>query len=101
MHHIIDTKTGVEYHLYDDYGKVTYDDEVVAKLDYFTKEEQELLWNIKHSITDPGIVKQKLEEYPMMVKDARETFASLYENPQPILDDIAVVEEPDTIEYDG
>jgi len=81
--HIIDTKTGVEFHLYDEGGKVTHGDDLIARMEYFTKDEQSVLFEIKKLITDPATVQKKIAHYPVMLKEAREVFAGLFESPQP------------------
>lgn len=98
--HVLDIKTGVEYHLYDDYFKITYGDDKIAKMNDFTLDEQEIIWKIKQLITDPEKVKQRLEEYPTLVKQRREKLSELYENPNPTSTKI-VVEEVDTEVYTG
>ena len=96
--HLIDSKTGVEYHLYDDEFKITHNDDLIAKGAYFTKGEQSTMWAIKDLITDPVEVARKKEAYPMTVKTARERLSSLYENPQPIQ---PVVDDDDAEIYTG
>lgn len=81
--HVIDTKTGVEFHLYDDGGKVTHGEDLIAKMEYFTKDEQSVLFELKKLITDPVKVQKKIAHYPVMLKEAREVFAGLFESPQP------------------
>ena len=98
--HILDTKTGVELHLYDNTGKITHGEDIVAEMAYFTPEEQHVLLEIKKLITDPEKVKQKIAHYPVMVSEARARFAGLFENPEPvnIMNPIA---ESNTTNYSG
>lgn len=98
--HIMDTKTGLEYHMYDDYLKVTRNDEKVMKLGDFTSEEQQHLWGIKGLITDPVEAKQKEQEYPEKLKERREMFAHYHEHPEPLIMKSPVMES-DTEEYTG
>ncbi len=98
--HVLDTKTSIEYHLYDDGGKVTYGDKVVARLEFYRKNEQDILMAIKKLITDPKVMEQKIAHYPVMVKEAREAFADYYENPRPIVNKEPVAEE-NTTDYQG
>ena len=81
--HIIDHKTGVEYHLYDDDGKITRGNVLVAKLTYFTKEEREVLFAIKKLISSPELLQKKIAHYPVMVAERRQHLSDLYEKPQP------------------
>jgi hypothetical protein len=98
--HILDTKTGVEFHLYDDGGKITHGEKIVAKLEFFTREEQEVLMEIKKLITDPEVIKKKIAHYPVMVRESREAFANLFESPQPVEQKGPVLEE-NTTPYRG
>ena len=98
--HILDTKTGVELHLYDDTLKVTYGDEVIAKMGYFTEAEKEVLFGIKKLITDPKVVAKKQAHYPTMIKEARVRFSDLYAKPNPPTC-MGPVEETNTIPYKG
>ena len=98
--HILDTKTGAEFHLYDDDGKITHGEKVIAKMAYFTKPEKEVLFEIKKLITDPALVAKKQAHYPVMVKEARAAFSNLFETPNPIMC-LEPEEEPNTIPYAG
>jgi geranylgeranyl pyrophosphate synthase len=98
--HILDTKTGVMFNMYDDVVDITRDDEVVLKLQYLTKDEQTVIWAIKQHITDPVKAKEKEMNYPAMVKEQRERFSDMYENPNPVASDF-VEPEPDASEYAG
>lgn len=98
--HVLDTKTGIEYHLYDNGGKVTYGEKIVARLEYYRKPEQMILMAIKNLITDPNVMEQKIAHYPVMLKEAREEFASYYENPTPVMNR-KPEEEEDTTSYNG
>jgi hypothetical protein len=91
--HVLDTESGVKLHLYDDWIKITYDDDVVAKMNDFTQSEQDILWGIKQMITDPEEAKQKIENYPLMLKKRREKLSELLENPKPVTSKDPVVEQ--------
>lgn len=98
--HVMDEKTGVEIHMYDDDFKLTYNGEIVAKPKHFTMEEQEVVWAIKEFITDPDKMAQRKEEYPRMIKEEREKLSMYFENPNPPNPKVAVAEE-DSTEYAG
>lgn len=98
--HIVDTKTSAQFHLYDDWAKVTYDDEVIITKSDFTQEEQKIIWAIKECIVDPAEVERKKANYQELLSDRRQDFASLFESPEP-LDNGFPVEEADTEEYKG
>lgn len=98
--HIKDTKTGLEFHLYDDYFKATYDDKLVLKMSDLSEQEQMVVWEIKQLITDPDKVKERKEEYPKMMKKHRMEFSELFENPNPVASRGPEMEE-DTQEYMG
>lgn len=97
--HILDSKTGVEFHLFDDDFKVTHGDKLIATKQDFSIEEQSCLMEIKELITDPQLSKERREKYPMELKKRRELFSDLFENPQPTVN--KVEEETDTTEYVG
>ncbi|AUR84390.1 hypothetical protein NVP1055O_14 [Vibrio phage 1.055.O._10N.286.55.E9] len=98
--HIIDSTTGVEYHLYDDSFKMTHGGKLVAKDDFFTKDEQCSIWEIKTFITDPSLVEKRRNEYPVMIKEGREKLSLLYENPQPLTVSEPILED-NTTQYTG
>ncbi|AUR86167.1 hypothetical protein NVP1083O_21 [Vibrio phage 1.083.O._10N.286.52.B9] len=98
--HVIDSTTGVEYHLYDDSFKMTHNGKLIAKDDFFTKDEQCSIWEIKTLITDPALVEKRKAEYPLMIKSGREKLSLLYENPQPLTVSAPILED-DTITYMG
>ena len=98
--HILDTKTGVEFHLYDDSFKVTHGEDLIARSSQFTKEEQEILWEMKRLITDPVVAKKRQEEFPAKLVAARARFATLFETPEPVVTASPMV-EPDTVQYTG
>ena len=98
--HVFDMKTGVEFHMYDDDFKMTYGENIIAKPYSFTKEEQEVIWELKELITDPVKSAMRKEEYPQRIKEEREFISSLFENPQPIQDMTPMAEE-DSTEYTG
>lgn len=98
--HVLDTKTGVEFHLYDDGGKVTHGDTVIAKMGYFTEQEKAVLFAIKKLITDPKVVAEKVAHYPVLVKEARASFSKLFEQPNPPKC-LGPTEEENTVPYKG
>lgn len=98
--HVLDTKTGVELHMYDDQFKVTHNEDTVAVHNYFTKQEQEIVWAIKQLITDPIKAAKRLEEYPIILATSRERLSDLFENPEPVVD-TGPVEEDNTVAYTG
>ena len=98
--HVMDSTTGVKYHLYDSYVKVTFDDKVIAESGYFTQEEQKMLWGIKEAITDPTVLKKNKDEYEQVVYDGRKTLSELYMKPNPPAD-LLPKPEPDTTVYEG
>jgi len=98
--HIIDTKTGVKIHLYDDWLKMTHDDKKVIRMNDFTQKEQEILWKLKESVTDPEKSRMKREQYPELIKARRKRLSDLYENPIPMIHKHPI-EEDNTDEYTG
>lgn len=98
--HIVDTKTGVELHLYDDWFKMTHGDSLVASTSDFTQDEKEIIWKIKQSFTDPLTAQEMQKRFYERVEQNRQKLADLYENPQPIAVK-KVSEEDDTEEYTG
>ena len=97
---IIDNQTGVEIHAYDDWFKLTRNGEVIAKMDDFGPQEQEVVWQIKQAITDPEVARKRKEEYPNALKCRREKLSNLFEYPEPIVSKTPVMEE-NTTDYQG
>ena len=57
--HILDTHTGIELHIYDDWFKITHDDNVIATMrDFDTTIEQPIVWEIKALITPAETMKK-------------------------------------------
>ena len=98
--HILDEQTGVKYHLYDDFFKMSYNGEVVIKSPHFTDEEQGVVWKIRNIITDPAVIKEQMEKYPEVVASNRAKLSHLYEHPEPVPDRRPKA-EPDATEYTG
>ena len=100
--HILCSKTGVKFHLYDDDCKITRGGVVVFnRADiYFRNEEKPILFELKKLITDPDVVAEKLANYPIMIAEARKAFSDLFEFPQPLIDKEPAAEE-NTIPYKG
>ena len=95
--HIIDKLSGVEYHLYDDYFQMTRDSDKPVSVSSFTDAEKALVMQIKNTITDPEVTRDKQENYQHYISGNRERFSGWYENPKPIHN--GVQEESDTEEY--
>lgn len=95
--HIIDTKTSVKFHLYDDYFKVTHGDETILTNQQMTAQEQEAMWGLKMLIQDPAVTEQRKKEYPDLVRSKRRLLSDLFADPKPI----GIMEEDDTMEYTG
>lgn len=98
--HFMDSVTGIQFHIYDDWSKMTHDGKMVAKSDYLTREEVEQFRKMKTLIASPEAIAKRLEEYPRVVYAARKEFARHYEVPQPLQDKIVEAEEG-TIAYTG
>lgn len=98
--HIVDTKTSAEFHLYNDWVKVTYDDAIVITMSDFTQEEQAAIWDLKQLITDPGEREHQKANYNELLKGRRQDFADLFENPEPLATGFPV-EETNTEMYKG
>lgn len=99
--HVLDTKTGVTIHVYDDWFKLTREDENVITKNDFTDAEQNVVWQIKQVITPPEVLKEKEVNYKPLQDHRRAQLSYLYEQPTPIPDVNNVQPEPDTTEYTG
>lgn len=92
--HIMDTVTGVEYHLYDDYAKFTRGDTELMTTFDMTPDENRSLMVMKELIAPA-----ELKEGVMSRRyDRRKLFAEAYETPIP---GQLIVEEEDTLAYSG
>jgi hypothetical protein len=98
--HIMDSKTGIEIHMYDDWFKITKGDDVIATMGDFTPEEQECIWEIKQEVADPIKSKAKEENYYKDMYDRRSHISMLFESPEPIKNKEPIV-EPNTEVYKG
>ncbi len=99
--HVLDTKTGVKLHAYDDWFKITRDGETIATMqDFDTGIEQPIIWQIKGLITDPEVTEQKKLEHMVMIKQRRKALSELFESPEPIEND-QVITETGTTKYTG
>ena len=98
--HITDTKTGITLHVYDNWFKITRNEDNVMTKDDFTPEEQVVVWNIKKLITDPAVLKQREIDYKPLQIARREALSVLFENPTPLKDN-APVAEPGAVPYRG
>ena len=98
--HVIDTSSGVELHMYSDWFKVTHNDVTIATKADFTRDEQEVVWLIKQSISDPEKSIYIAENYTKLQKARREKLSDLFEKPTPVAGGLPLAEEG-TIEYQG
>tara|TARA_R110002124_G_scaffold92696_2_gene235409 strand:- start:2244 stop:2627 length:384 start_codon:yes stop_codon:yes gene_type:complete len=99
--HVLDTKTAVKLHLYDDWFKITHDDHVIATMrDFDSETEQPIIWKIKNLITDPAKIEEGKVDYIAMIKERRSAISDLFENPVPIVEDEPIV-EVNTVDYMG
>lgn len=99
--HVLDTKTGVKLHLYDDYFKITHAEKVIATKSDFSEEEQQALWSIKKEIANPEVELDKAKNYQAHVKLRRQTLSGLFETPTPVIEIIPPIAEEDTTAYSG
>lgn len=90
--HIVDRKTGVSIHVYDDWFKVTHGDEVVVTKNDFTPVEQSIFWKIKNTITSAETRANKENNYKALQETRRVHLSSLYEKPTPLDDNLPVAE---------
>lgn len=98
--HIIDTKTGINLHVYDNWFKVTHEDSNVVTKEDFTSDEQMTVWSIKKLITAPEVLKQREVDYKPLQIARRKYLSDLFENPIP-LDDNKPKAEPGAATYIG
>lgn len=99
--HVLDTHTGIEFHLYDKWSKVTHGDTVVITSHDLTQDECATLWQIKMAIT-PDAVKQEQEKYASRkTYKRREKLSDFFMNPKPVKVPESVVPEADTTPYLG
>ena len=99
--HVFDNKTGIKLHIYDDWFKVTRNDDVIATMrDFDTSVEQPIVWEIKRLITKPEVMEQRKAEYMPMIKERRELLSQHFESPVPIESKIVMMES-DTEDYTG
>lgn len=98
--HILDANSGIELHMYDEWFKVTHNDETIATKTDFTRDEQEVVWSIKQSISDPENSIYIAENYSKLQKERREKLSSLLEDPSPVARGLPSAEEG-TTEYQG
>lgn len=98
--HVLDMNSGIEFHMYDDWFKVTHNDEIVVTKTDFTKDEQDIIWRIKQYISDPETVQFKSDNYDKLQKTRREKLSGLLEMPTPV-DDGLPCQEEGTTDYQG
>ena len=96
--HILDTETGVEFHLHDDYSKLTKGDEVLATSFDMTDAEKSILWGIKEAITPHDVMHQMKQQYFDSKYAKRRAVSHAYENPEPVQ---SLQPESDTKPYLG
>lgn len=80
--HVLCTLTGVEFHLYDNAGKVTHGDNVVALIDQFNPRQKQMLFDIKKLISDPKVLAEKEIKFRAQADEAMALFSDLFENPR-------------------
>ncbi len=78
---ILDTLSGVKLHFYDEWLKITHNDEIVATTrDFNPDTEQPIMWDIRELITDP----EKVKNHMKYVEEHRERLSVLLQNPTPV-----------------
>ena len=83
--HILDTSSGAKIHMYDDWFKITHDDEVVATMRDFNQDtEQPIVWEIKKLITSTEKTQDEELNYMKYVMERRENLADILQNPTPL-----------------
>ena len=82
--HFMDTLSGVEFHLYDEYFQMTRGEEEPVAVSSFTKDEQDVIMEIKELITPMELSKAKKEDYNKYLISSRSRFADWYLNPKPV-----------------
>ncbi len=92
--HVIDTATGVTYHIHDHWYKLTYgeDDRTVATQDDFTDEVLDVIREVKELISPPGVLDKKREELRPLWEARMQLLSDLYENPTPMNSTLPVTE---------
>ena len=98
--HVLDNKTGIKLHMYDDSFHITRDGEEIIRSNAFTEEEKKVVWDIKALVAGPEKMKSRMEEYPKIIIAQRRALSEYFENPEPI-ESKQPVAEPDTEEYNG
>ncbi len=98
--HVIDTITGVTYHIYDHWYKLAYDGKTVATMDDFSPEVLEVIVEIKELISAPGVLNEKREKLKPLWEARMQQFSDLYENPMPT-NSALTVKELGTEDYIG
>ena len=99
--HVLDNKTGIQIHVYDDWFKITRDGELIATMqDFDTGIEQPIIWQIKSLITDPEVMEHKKLKHMPMLKERRQMLSDLFESPEPIEYEDAIA-EVGTTKYAG
>lgn len=98
--HVLDNKTGITLHVYDNWFKLSYENKSVATKDDFTESEQGIIWEIKQAITDPVVLRQRQLDYKPLQIARRNRLSNLYEKPTPIVNNTPQ-EEADAVLYSG
>ena len=84
--HVLDLKTGVKLHLYDDWFKISRNDEIIATIqDFDPSVEHQIIWEIKELITPVGVAEKKKATHMDSVKKRREVLSGLFEVPEQLL----------------
>lgn len=91
--HVLDTKTGITLHVYDNWFKFTHADENIIVKEDFTLPEQTLIWEIKKAITPIDVLKDRDANYKPLQIARREKFSALHEQPTSVDVNVPVAEE--------
>ncbi len=98
-YHVVDTISGVEFHLYDDYFQMTKGDEKPISVSRFSEGEKATIMELKNLITDPLVTQDKLDNHDQYVSNDRQRFADWFQNPNPVVEHGGVKEEEGTEVY--
>ncbi len=90
--HIVDNKTGIKIHMYEDWFKVTHEDETIITYLNFTEEERDLVLDIKEAITPPKMFKEIQENRVPIQLARRKKLSDLFERPTALVDTTPVAE---------
>lgn len=82
--HVKDNHTGIEYHLYDNWSKITHGDNTIATSHELTEDENKILWKIRELITPPNVMQQHQSNFHQRIYDKRSELAEHYATPKPV-----------------